>query len=500
MKKEKLFNIILFILIFGTILSIILLKPLGNLDEIWNYNFARNVADGLIPYKDFNMLQMPLLPIICGIVLKITFNELIVMRILAVLLCSTIIYITYKLFNILNMKKEIAIIFTFFIGCLFKNIFCIDYNWATLLLVLLIIYNEIKQYKKDNIFLKSDYKSDLFIGILAGLTITLKQTSGILICIALLGNKLLFVKNKEEIKIYFKSFIYRLIGILIPVIIMLIYLIYNSAFNDFINYTIKGVSGFSNYISYRNLIKFDVVGILSVLVPISFIYCWHKSIIKEKDKNIYFILVYGLAMFIIVFPISDKIHFLIGATPTIILILYELYNIIQILYNKFLNNKKTLIKQILNVTIFFMSAYIILGLVIYAGINLNMYFKSKETFSELEHYSYISIDENLENQIEVVDNFILDSEKSARILDATAAVYMIPIDRYNKNYDMLLKGNIGENGEEQLIEDIKKSENTQYLVLNVRYTQNWQTPLDVINYVRENRTKIGEIGVFDIYE
>ena len=64
MKKEKTHNLLLFILIFLAILSIVLIKPLNNLDEIWNYNFARNIANGLVPYKEFNMLQMPLLPII----------------------------------------------------------------------------------------------------------------------------------------------------------------------------------------------------------------------------------------------------------------------------------------------------------------------------------------------------------------------------------------------------------------------------------------------------
>ena len=39
-----------------------------------------------------------------------------------------------------------------------------------------------------------DFKKDLILGILAGLTITLKQTTGIFICMVLLGNKLLFVK------------------------------------------------------------------------------------------------------------------------------------------------------------------------------------------------------------------------------------------------------------------------------------------------------------------
>ena len=29
-------------------------------DEIWNYGFSYNIASGLIPYKDFNMITTPL--------------------------------------------------------------------------------------------------------------------------------------------------------------------------------------------------------------------------------------------------------------------------------------------------------------------------------------------------------------------------------------------------------------------------------------------------------
>lgn len=500
MKKEKLFNIILFILIFITILSIILIKPIRDLDEIWNYNFARNVANGLVPYRDFNMLQMPLLSLICGVVLKIVTNQLFLMRILAALLCSIIMYITYKLFNMFKIKKQISIIFTFIIGYLLKDIFCIDYNWGTLLLVLLIIYKEINIYIIDKLLLKDNIKNDLLLGFLAGLTVILKQTSGILICIVLLGNKLLFVKNKNELKIYLKVLIYRLMGMIIPILVIFIYLIWNNAFNEFISYTIKGVSGFSNFISYKTLINFDIVGILAVLVPITFMHAWYKSIIKEKDKNSYFLLVYGLAMFVITFPISDKIHFLIGSLPIIILILYDLYNICLILYKKSSRNKKALIRKILNATMCFLNAFIILGLIIHVGMNFNRYLRDKEAYSDLNHYRYISIDKNLENQIKVVDEFILNSEKSVKILDATAAVYMIPINKYNKDYDMLLKGNIGENGEERIIEDIKSTKNTQYLVLKENYSKNWQTPLSVIRYVEENKQKIGQIGIFNIYK
>ena len=154
MKKEKVYNLLLFILIFFNILSIIIIEPISDLDELWNYNFARNFANGLVPYRDFNMVVTPLLSIVCGIILKITFNELIIMRILAAILCAAIIYGAYKIFNILDIDKKISIIFTFIIGWMFKDIFCIDYNYASLLLALIIIYIEIKSYKKDNRFLK----------------------------------------------------------------------------------------------------------------------------------------------------------------------------------------------------------------------------------------------------------------------------------------------------------------------------------------------------------
>ena len=467
MKKEKIYNLLLFILIFCSILSIIILKPISDLDELWNYNFARNVSDGLIPYKDFNMLQMPLLPLICGVILKITFNELIVMRILAALLCSSIIYITYRLFRILNIRKEIAIIFIFCIVYLFKDLFCIDYNFATLLLALIIIFKEIKLYKKDDVFLKNDYKTDLILGILSGLTITLKQTTGIFICIALLGNKLLFVRSKEEFKIYLKTFIFRLIGIAFPVLLMFIYLIINNAVDDFVIYTIKGVSGFSNYIPYKNLLNWDLIGILSLLVPATFVYGWIKSVVFENGKITYFFVVYGLAMFVVCFPISDKIHFLIGILPIIIIILYELYNILSKICKRIFKSEK-----INNVIIIFGATFTILFSIYLFAENIYNYCKNASYTSNLNHFKYAPISRELNNQIKMIGEYIRIND-NVKILDATASIYMIPIDRYNKNYDMLLKGNLGFNGEHNIIEEISNSKDTKYLILNDKYNKNW---------------------------
>lgn len=495
MKKEKILNLLIFIILFCAILSRILINQLDNLDEIWNYNFARNIANGLVPYKDFNMLQMPLLPLICGAILKIVTNQLIVMRVLAAILCSAIFYTTYRIFNILNIKKEINIIFTLCICCLFYNLFCIDYNYATLLIVLCIIYKEIKAYTKDNIFIKQDYKSDLILGLLAGLTVTLKQTTGLFICMALLGNKLLFVRKKEDFKNYIKSAAFRLIGVAIPVTLMIVYLVANNAFGDFISYTIKGVTEFSNYVSYTNLINPDLIGILSILVPISFVYTGIKTIFLGKDKKSYIFLVYGLAMFVVCFPISDQIHFLIGSLPAIISILYEVYKLLKVLCKKFI--EQSVLEFIMEV-LFFVCIILIWGIVY--CVFLNFYNFKNSNYSNFNSYKYIPISDVLEEQISDVKQYISSSDKDIKILDATATVYMIPLERYNKNYDMLLRGNLGQDGENKIINEIKNSKNTQYLILKDQFAKNWQTPFDIIDYVKCNKTKVGEVNIFDIYE
>ena len=67
---------------------------------------------------------------------------------------------------------------------------------------------------------------------------------------------------------------------------------------------------------------------------------------------------------------------------------------------------------------------------------------------------------------------------------------------------MFLKGNIGKNGEKGQIEKIKKeaNENTIYLIKNEKYSLNWQTPKTVLDYIRLNFKKTGELTIFDIYE
>ena len=158
-RKLNYQSIFIFIGILLIISPVILSRPLNNLDEIWNYNFARNIANGLVPYKDFNMLQTPLLPLINSIFLKLFGNELIVMRILAILLISGLFFIIYKIFKKLKVNIIYNLICIFLLFLLFKNYICIDYNFSVLILTLILIYLELNMFiKNKNILNKKNIK------------------------------------------------------------------------------------------------------------------------------------------------------------------------------------------------------------------------------------------------------------------------------------------------------------------------------------------------------
>lgn len=499
MKKK---DILIISFIFISIFSIIIIKPIDDLDEIWNYNTARAISEGLIPYKDISMITTPLLPIITGLFLKIIANEIIISRILATIIWTGIIFTIYKIFKNLIKEENISLIITALIGILCKDIYCIDYNITVLLISLIILYQELKNI---NNIQKYNKKYELRIGILAGLAICTKQSIGATLAIIVVIYKALFIENKEQFKQYIKISITRIIGILIPVIIMFIYLILTGAITEFINYAVLGISTFSNKIPYRELFNSDKIEIkiLSILMPISILLMSSiiiaSKILKKENEKILTILIYSLSIIIVMYPISDEIHFLIGSFISIIGLIYIILLISKKIYNKIKINNKNKIYKITTLIIWL----IILSVILSKSIDILYTYITMDKNKEIQHYKNIKINEYLQERINQIDNYIIEREQEGKkvyILDAEAAIYMIPLDKYNKNYDMFLKGNISKDGEEGQIQKIKeKSENDLYLIKKKDLSLNWQTPKSVINYIRENLELVEEVSIYEVY-
>lgn len=512
MKKEKIKAIskdfILFIFIAVMVFSIIAINPISNLDEIWNYNTARAITQNLIPYKDISMITTPLLPMITALFLKLIANEVIVSRVLASVLWGGVLFSIFKILKLLIKEENTCLIITALLGLLFRDCYCIDYNILSLMFSLIILYIELKNIDKPHF---ENNKTDFLIGILAGLTVCTKQSIGAILAIIVVGYKIIFVQNKKEFIEYLKTAFKRIIGILIPMILVCIYLIATNSLQDFINYAVLGISTFSNKIPYAQLMNNDKkeIQILSRIMPFILLAMAvltimlqnkkKKENIGNTDNKILTILIYSLSTIIIMYPISDEIHFLIAGTITFIGLAYILYLLGIAIYNKINLQSK---KKIYKITSLMISIIAIAFIAVRGIENITEYTKQEKN-ETIEHYKNIQISEYLQERINEIDNFILEQEKENKkvyILDAEAAIYMIPINNYNKDYDMFLKGNIGKDGQEGQIQKIKQKETNEIILIRKRNLQsNWQTPTEVVNYVRENLEFMGEVSIYEVY-
>lgn len=494
-KKITLFKDILILVVIAIVaISVIFTKPISNLDEIWNFNFSRNVADGLVPYRDFNIVQMPLLAIICGIVFKVFGTELIIMRCMAVILMCLIFFMSYKVLKKLLPTNVTLFVFAIFLS-LYKNVMCIDYNYAVLLIALVLLFIELKNVKEDTF--KYSFRYNFILGIVAGIAILFKQTTGIAVAMACVGYKIFEIRKKEEIKEFLKIAFTRVLGVIIPVICFVVYLAANGAVLDFINYAILGIRTFSNKISYSSLLESGKISYLATIVPVALVMMFVLLFKKNTKRELYVLFAYAISTFIVAFPISDEIHFLIGSMISFIAISYMIYECVM---ENFEPESSARLKKMTYIIINFASIFFILFLLWNSLLEIEYKYVLVEKETELQHFKNIPEDKDLKEYIKEVDEYILQEQSNGKkvyILDASAAIYYIPINQYNKDYDMFLKGNLGGDGEDGIIDRINNQKNAIYLLK--KSGLNWQNPNKVREYIINNLNSNGDILYFWIF-
>ncbi|MBR2744282.1 MAG: hypothetical protein IKE01_03180 [Clostridia bacterium] len=491
---NKLEKIVFWLCLILSITIVIIIKPLGNLDEMWNFNVSRCIADGLIPYKDISMVSTPLLGFLLAIPLKIFGSQLIISRISAIIMSVIVFVLASKIFNKLEIKNEISRLILLLLFVCIYDFLALNYNLLVLIFLLAIILLEVKQQK----ILKCNKGIvDFFIGILAGLSVCSKQSVGLIICFFVVICPICCIKNKRNIRNCFKKILFRLLGMAIPILAFLIYLNVVNAYDDFLDYSVFGVKTFSNKIPYLKLLtnKTYIIRILAIMVPVVLITAVIISIVnkfKRKDDCILYILTaYSIAMFSIVFPISDKEHFFTAMIPSWILSGY----LLSLLFK---NGEKFNFKYFIEfINIFTMLSTI--ALTLWIEYNHNEFLGRITKFKFQNHFDYVYIDNDVDKMISEIDDYIKKSEKKVYILDSSAAMYMIPIDRYNKDFDMFCKGNFGGSGEQKIIERIK-NEDALYLILKYEGYLNWQNPNEVRKYIKENMELVESKEPFDVYK
>ena len=305
-KKNITQLIFIFILTLFYTLFIEYLHP----DEVWNYGFARSISEGLLPYKDFNMIITPLFPVLEGLFMYIFGNNIVVFHIFSAFICTLIFYFLRK-------DSPNTCYFPYCIMLYFCSL--PNYSLMCILFLLVLIYLE---EKKSN---------DILIGVIIGLAFLTKQNVGFALCIPT-------VMYLKEIKKVLK----RIAGFLIPVILMLTYLVYNNILYDFIDYTVLGIGEFAgkNFVIYISTF---------LIMTVSIIYLIYKLV---KTKNIK--VLYLLCFWIIAYPLVDPYHIMIPFIPTF----------------AFFAKNINLNKKVINILFYiFICSVVIYSIVIYSGKN-----------------------------------------------------------------------------------------------------------------------------------
>lgn len=266
--KKKFFSLFFFFCIFSFCIIYLYFFRIITDDELYNYGYAHNILNHLIPYRDFNMIVPPLFSYFCALFQFCLGDKLITYHIVISLLITSIFFLVYP-----KLRSSAFIILLF---CLCYPYF--GYNVFSLFLLFLLFS------------LKNNKKYYLLSSIIIILMILTKQTFIFLIIPSLIESK-----NKRK-----TLFIY-LIGLLGA----LLYFVWFDNLCQFINYCFLGMFDFASMNNNYGGILFWVEIFLVILLLFFYL--------RYRDIQSLYILFFQ----IVVFPITDLFHFCIGIIPII---------------------------------------------------------------------------------------------------------------------------------------------------------------------------------------
>ena len=434
-KKKVIFFIISWVLIFCYVQFF---SYMGR-DEIWNYGFSYNIASGLVPYRDFNMVILPLFNYIGSIFIIIFGNYLYSVNIFISLVLTLILFFMYY-----KIGKKVFVIIPLTLLYLFYsyNIFCV--------LLMVLIIN----------FIDSDYKSkDIIISLLVSFMFLTKQNIGLCLVIPLIY----FSKNKLKSIIVF----------LVPIFIFIMYLVYNDAFYDFIDYCFLGLFDFGN--------KNSCFAFLPLELPLCLFLVYRLIKSSFKDELCFYTLMFQ----IVSYPLMDDYHFMIG----FIIFLYYIF----IKYK--INNRYN--KYFIVMSCF----YMIFSMFIPNNSIFNESFKGiyySNSFLSGRVVSGIS-----QRDLDEVSNYILDKDSEyddIYIFSEYAYILKLYSNLSINKFDLINNGNMGYNGSKRYIEEVSSNCYDHSCLFILGSVNENQTNDDVLEYVRNNYNRVDRLlNHFTVY-
>lgn len=491
-KTSKIFTLIFFAILLLTFcfthIYTITFKPY---DELWNFQNIYKMYNGLTIYSDANVIITPIFYILGLLFFKIFGATLITFRYYNILIFILCFVLLHKLFKALNFSKHINILF---LSLCFVQVFSIVNGGANYnVLYSIFVFWGILSYLK-----LSNKKYFHFLqGFIIFLIFFTKQNIGFYYTFSILIFEFIYRKNlKNFILNQFKKLLIFSIFLLISLSIFY----FNGNLYGFINYTFGGLFNFGN----SNL-KIDVSPSLVLLcLIILFLYFYilsNKKIFSEsiltleRRKNLHLLGCITIGITFSIFPILNTGHFLYILPFYFIILAYFLdFTILEDVFT----SKKTI------KFIYIISAVLILGILF--KMFYSYFFETnnyiKITDSSSPFYQARISDENFK-KISTMTAYIKEKNKQGIdviIIASDSALTMVPLKQSHKEFDLVFNGNLGYDGENKLIEKIKNSQNTEFIIFTDEEDCFWQESKKIREFIIQNLQKTGEILNYSIYK
>lgn len=403
-----------------------------NDDLMWNYGFCNNFAKGMTMYKDYNMVITPLYPLVVGTLMKLFGNNMLVFYIINSMIPASIMML------VLKMSKK-AFIPTML---LLSFVSVPNYNLLCILFLFILLW------------LEREDKNDYIIGILLGLTFLTKSSVGVLLCLPTI-----FYLKKN-----FRKVFKRVVGFLLPNVLIFIWFYLNGSLYDYVNYCFLGLFDFAK--GNTEVSFLIVITIFSVIYLI-------RQFIKYKDIEILYILCFQM----IAYPIFNGFHVMYAGVPV-------LYYMISHLPKKLDNFYKDYSKLF---ALFLVCPIIGSIMVVFT----HDFVYVDDTFK----YRYV-------DRKFYEDAMLIDGHFKGNYDNVYFVMYSSYLNKYLLNldigkYDLLLKGNLGYKGEDRVIKEWKEKKDTYFVVY--QDFEGGQASKKLYDYVISNCEYLGSKGKYKIY-
>lgn len=472
MKKNNVFLVIVFIIVFLFIGINILAKPLSDGDEIINLFNTYKLYEGLKIYKQIPVVAMPLLFYLGVIIFKILgVANLLNFRIYNIIVNIVVVISLYRIFRKLDIRKLKSIIYTILLELILVSkpiTMGITYNMLAYAICLVGI----------NIALKRDKIKRYFLiqGITIFLVFMAKQNIGVYYALANILIEVILYK-KECIKNIFKL----LITPILLGIVYILYLYFNNSLFEFIDYTVLGAIEFSSNLYFSGGMVW--LGADLIMIASSIILLYNKIINNKYMKNTIILFIYGVCLLLMGYPIFDYWHMALASIVLIISIIYIIEKTLKI------NIKEKYLKMSLVLLII----YMLFSIGYKSYVYLNIYCKEKENI-----FYGIIVTNDMQKKIEDVISYINKSDKKVVIASCRSGKYYMYMDKKgNDIFDTPLRGNIGSNQLEKIINKTNSLKDVYLLLMTEN--ESWQDIKEFRKYIKDNYEKIGEVSEYSIY-